>query len=628
MLVVTVCLTDSYAYDANSESELLKKLNKEKIDSNKLKLLDQLSDLTVDDIERNTYYTNSLLEEAKKQQNTYYICKAYFLHVANAFNKYDFVGVDKWTNLLVPLAKEAKLYDLMFQGKRCAIDILNLKGEYELVSKRAYEMLEEAQHLNSDIGMVLAYQSLGYVHIFTFRYEQATEFIEKAYEISKKLKNSLITSEILERLIELYTIQGDNVKRLNAIRRHDKLAREFNNTSRNEYLLSYLNYLNYYLDTEDLIQAEKYMVLCEKHFSEGLSIYEELYHNACYRYSKMTQNYPRAIAELEILVAISANDLNANRYQFRKAEVLSMMGKHRQALDLYKEIWPIKDSLQVAILHQQAVQLKKDYDADALLLEQKKIDQKTRIALIVLIIIITLVLLLFMLHTLKTQKILGISEKEQRLLNHDMNLSNVAKEHFITNISAAISVPLNSVLEKSSILANDQKLSEAERKIISKNVVETSNELMKLINNILDLSRLEANMMKYNITKVEITSTIRDTIKIINDSGAKVSSQISKLNLIWAKIDNNCFVKILKNIIDNNSKTTDIITIHDHVVNNEILKIIVSGSTLAMQTPPHEIIIINEINSMLLNDFKGKYEVHTDKNEIIITLPIVSIEHV
>lgn len=615
------------AYDIKHENELLQQLNRAPGDSTKLKILQDLIHITTDTPERNTYYINVLLEEASRQGNDYYRCVAYKSHIVNAFNMYDVDAVYKWNALLEPLARKAGLYSLMFEGKRAAIDILNTKRQYLLAEKEAHKMLKEGIELGSDIGIAYAYQSLGYVKAFSFHYREAADYYEKSYAIFNQLNRSISVNEVCNRLIEIYGMLQDYPKRLLMIKRQEEIvwqqAKENPMHYRDDILMNYLNYLNYYVDADNLPEAEKYLHLAGQYHTDGYLVYEGFYRLARISYFYKKEKMREAIAEIDTLLMVSSNANTRNIWEFQKAEFLKALGEYRQALDLYKKTWPIKDSLKIDLLEKQTNQLKKDYNADALLLRQQKTNHITQISFIALTILIILILIWFMIHTYRVHRILSKAEKEQIKLNRDMESASAAKEKFIANINASIRKPLNVIQNNSLLLASRRQLVMEERRLLSETISETSLQLIKLINSILDLSHLEAGLVQYNLYEVEITSMLRGIIV----ERPEVSAQIEVGTLIWAKVDNDRLIQVLKSII-NHPRPNSSLSVSLTLIRREAVHIVVEGSSLSISDPPQEAIIANGINGMIITHFNGSYHVSSSTGCVSVTLPVTQVQKI
>lgn len=628
LLLIVASYSQLPAYDVKQENTLLQRLNGAPNDSTKLVILYELVNITNDSPERNTHYINILLEESDKQNSSYYKCLAYKSHIVNAFNMYDVEAVYKWNALLEPVARKAKLYTLMFEGKRAAIDVLNTKRQYVLAEKEAHKMLKESMDLKSDIGIAYAYQSLGYVNAFNFKYNEAADYFEKSYAIFTKLNRIISINEVCDRLIGIYSILKKHPQRLLVIQKQEETIAQQQAKAKfsghnGDFLINNLNYLNYYLDVDNLKEAEKYLHLAGQYHVTDYLAYEDIYRTTRISYFYQKQEMEQAIAEIDTLLMVSSDVNTKNGWELNKALILKDMKNYQQALTLYKKNWPIKDSLKIDLLAKQTEQLKKDYDADALLLKKQRTSYIAQISFIILIVLIILILICFMIHTYCVQRTLSKAEKEQIKLNHDMELANIAKEKFITNISASIRKPLNSILKSSLILASYQKPDIEELRVISESISATSGQLIKLINNILDLSHLEAKLVQYNTNDIEITSTLRGIIA----EKKEISAQIEVGQLIWTKVDNYRLIQVIKSIIEN-SRSADPISVHLELIHKETVNIVINGSILGMPDPSQDVIINNEINGMIISDFNGTYHIDSPTGSISITLPALLVQKI
>ena len=119
---------EAVAGNAGSKTELLRKLNNTAPgDSTRLEIYFQLTRV-VDNNEIELYYVNKLLQEAKLQKNSWYECRAYLSRMILAYNNYNVEEVNKWMDILEPIAKRENYYDFYFLGKRCVIDMLLVTG--------------------------------------------------------------------------------------------------------------------------------------------------------------------------------------------------------------------------------------------------------------------------------------------------------------------------------------------------------------------------------------------------------------------------------------------------------------------------------------------------------------------
>jgi hypothetical protein len=97
---------------------------------------------------------------------------------------------------------------------------------------------------------------------------------------------------------------------------------------------------------------------------------------------------------------------------------------------------------------------------------------------------------------------------EQRA-RRDAEAANRAKSVFLANMSHEIRTPMNAILGYSQILSSDQSLGEEQRKAVS--TIETSgNHLMGLINDVLDISKIEAGREEVNPVDFNLRQLVAD----------------------------------------------------------------------------------------------------------------------
>lgn len=633
-LFITVFKLQASTYDVKTEKALLQQLSSAPQDSTRLNVLNELIKIVGDNPEVSSRYIKALLDEAKKQQNNKYLCKAYLYNIIEAYNKYDIQEVNKWVKLLEPLAQKEKLYNELFKGKSCAITLLLITGEYERMEKETRIMLQEAQNVKSVIGIIYAYQSLGYVQAYTYRYEKSAETFEKAFAISSEANDYSTTIQLCDRLIETYAILDNKEKQFNYIQERERKNNDYlrkhpelKKILKNDLLLTDLHYLNYYLDINRLDLARKHFDQSEKLFTKDYPTYEQYYRKARLKYFSATHEYEKRIAEIDSLISIIEVPIDFLFWRFNQAGDFVKTGKVKEALTLYKSLWPQKDSVQIALIKQQTEELKKHYDAENLLLEQANTNKITQYSFITLIIVISLILICFMIHTFRVQSNLSKAEKEQRKMSREMEQANAAKERFLSNISSTINVPLNMIVKNSLALASDEQYTPEERLETSQTITSTSAELMKLINNILDLSRLEAGMMKYSTEKIEVVSMLKSLIYTVAGESIQLTDKLPQDTLVWVNIDSHRLMQVIKTLIEKPQLPDQKIDAHLEVFRDEsILKLGITNSFLSIANPTQDIIIYNEINNKIITHFGGKYEIQTDKGTIAITLPIIRKE--
>jgi PAS domain S-box-containing protein len=89
---------------------------------------------------------------------------------------------------------------------------------------------------------------------------------------------------------------------------------------------------------------------------------------------------------------------------------------------------------------------------------------------------------------------------------------NELKSEFISNISHELRTPLASIIGFSETVASDPEMPEEMKSEFIQVIIQEGKRLAKLINDILDLSKIEGGKIDFSLTDIEITGVIKDVI--------------------------------------------------------------------------------------------------------------------
>jgi len=157
----------------------------------------------------------------------------------------------------------------------------------------------------------------------------------------------------------------------------------------------------------------------------------------------------------------------------------------------------------------------------------------------------------------------------------ELESSNQYKSEFLANMSHELRTPLNSVILLSSLLSKNAKENLNDSDIQKANVInESGNELLRLINDILDLSKIESGKMELIIDKI-------DTNELIHHYDEVFSHTALDKNLEFKVVDNFKGVfyndkdrlgQVIRNLISNALKFTKEGSVTLEVSNNTDIK--------------------------------------------------------
>ncbi len=146
-----------------------------------------------------------------------------------------------------------------------------------------------------------------------------------------------------------------------------------------------------------------------------------------------------------------------------------------------------------------------------------------------------------------------------RLIQRTMSASQ-AKSAFISNMSHELRTPLNSIIGFAQYMISYEKLSEDQLDTIG-NIESSGQYLLGMINEILDIAKIEAGKMEVFIEKIDIIillQNIQDMLEpLASEKNLELHFNTRKFKDLHIDIDRKIFQQILINIISNAIKFTE-----------------------------------------------------------------------
>ncbi|MFY9153445.1 MAG: HAMP domain-containing sensor histidine kinase [Prolixibacteraceae bacterium] len=138
--------------------------------------------------------------------------------------------------------------------------------------------------------------------------------------------------------------------------------------------------------------------------------------------------------------------------------------------------------------------------------------------------------------------------------------SDQLKSAFLANMSHEIRTPLNAIVGFSSILS-DPDIPEANKKDFDEHIQRNSDYLLQLIEDIIDVSKIEANLLDFKPENIDVIPLIRKLtasfqLSLPNDKNLKIVEN-TQLSDLWILMDKLRFEQILRNLIANAVKFTE-----------------------------------------------------------------------
>ncbi|TDL61505.1 PAS domain-containing sensor histidine kinase [Rhodococcus qingshengii] len=135
--------------------------------------------------------------------------------------------------------------------------------------------------------------------------------------------------------------------------------------------------------------------------------------------------------------------------------------------------------------------------------------------------------------------------------------ANKAKSAFLANMSHELRTPLNAILGFSQLLELQETLTEKQR-IFVKEILKGGRHLLNLINEVLDLSRIESGKLKLSFENIKIASVIDECINFVGPTadlkGITITKKRNECETDCVCADKMRLRQILLNLLDNGIK--------------------------------------------------------------------------
>ena len=106
-------------------------------------------------------------------------------------------------------------------------------------------------------------------------------------------------------------------------------------------------------------------------------------------------------------------------------------------------------------------------------------------------------------------------EKAERELRREAERANQAKTNFLANVSHEIRTPMTAILGYTELL-KDPKLTSSERADYIDTVRRNGDHLLAIINDILDISKIEADALHLDTQDVQVPEIVRDVVRLLH----------------------------------------------------------------------------------------------------------------
>ena len=579
------------------------------------------------------YYESKLLQEATAQNNLRYQSLATYEHIIYFFNKLDLVRVTQWMGKMENLAEKHNYYNDYFKAKKLQIEMYTINQQIEFAIYEANIMYEKAKKLNDRNGMREACLCLMTSYIATLRYEEGIQALEEAFQLMSPQDSPMDKISLLSKAILVYSFLHENDKMFSSLEQMQTAINELitaNPALQNAYSALYMGietqYALYYIRTKDMEKAWEHLQKVDEYYTPNTFLPYQISRLQAYaEYHRSLNDYKKSLEYLDDAIRLvkQMSFPDVILYTAMKADILVDMGRANESLDIYKKVMRDKDSLYRNLSHTQMEQIQSLYDMDKLLLQREQWRAKIHIIFLAVIGTALLALITFVVNMYLSRKRLQRDAKEAARLNQVAEEANEVKSRFLANMSYNIRIPLNNVVGFSQLLSTDMGLDEKEKQEYSEIIQTNSTELIQLVNDVLDLSRLEAKMMKFQIQ--EMCSDLVGMARINSDGHihAQLETDVESQAL---RMDANRFNQAVINMLlypVPNDTDREVKMRLERDERNELLIFHIINSPLADPAfSSQQVSIRLKINQLLFEHFGGSFVISEEEEGTPITFTI------
>lgn len=471
------------------------------------------------------YYLGKLYNEATELNDKEHQCLAMYAHVIYYYNHQDEENTVKWMKKLTDLALKNKFYNWYFAGKRAEITMHIIKHKIEYSITQAEEMFKLAHKLNDVEGMYFSKLCLMNAYLMSARYKEGEDAGIEAYRLLSATASLEARREVLQEitLACFSTKSKEFFKYLEEFRVVlDNLSQEKDSPHlyKSSCLLLETMYADYYLNSGNIDEARIHLKKMDEYFSATDYVpCRGLYYYVYSNYFRATKEYDKALAYSDSAISLLSgiSDNGGLNYMITRAGILTDSGQANEAITVLQNLLAKKDSFYRALSISQMNEIYQMRNMDNLLLEKEQHKTMVHYIGLALIAIALLILIPSTVRIYFVRKKLKEEEAEIRKMSQIAEEANEVKNHFLANMSYNIRIPLNNVLGFSQLMtAAPESVDAAQWKEYSEIIQYNTTELIQLVNDVLDLSRLEAGRTKWQIQDYDIIPLCSDVIGMAN----------------------------------------------------------------------------------------------------------------
>lgn len=301
-----------------------------------------------------------------------------------------------------------------------------------------------------------------------------------------------------------------------------------------------------------------YRIHPEKFYCFHLKYTTAAYYRAMGNWNRMYWNKALQLYE-ELRQEYTVNKQSAY-YRWITQETIylyKIQGKSMTACLLYQELYSTVDTLTAEGYVRQINILRAKYQIDQMEIASREEHNKFITGILTGSILLVFIFIIITIMLRKQRQGIALSTQKLEHLRTNAENATSAKSIFLSNMSHEIRTPLNALSGFSSLLT-EENLDNETRRQCNEVILQNSELLLKLINDVIDLSSLEFGKIQFCINKYNVVNICRnviDTVSKIKQTQAAICF-ITELESMDIETDDARLQQVLINLLINATKFT------------------------------------------------------------------------
>lgn len=479
-------------------------------------------------------------------------------------------SVIAWSEQLSPPRPEDKDRTIYFLLQVQLVNAYTLRGDIDLAIDRAQLMYDRAKATRTPLNIAMANQAIGdaYYAIINMADKTLESYQDAINELSGTPARHPYRTRILLKMSSVLQQEGRLKEAEKVLDRLEELRRQASRYP-DEFFFC-IEKANFALMHEHL--SEKQFDEANHWIGKADSIYRQhpekfyrfhLNYTIASYYKALGSQDPQYLSQaLDIYTGLQA-EYSDGRSTYHRQVSLEMIGLYKalgrsmEACRIYQKLYPPIDTIASRNYIRQINMIKAKYRIDKTGLLNNQEYNKMIISLSAGAFVLSALFLLLTVLLKRQQAKVKLST--QKLVASRINAENAtrAKSVFLSNMSHEIRTPLNALSGFSSLLT-EKGLDDETRRQCNEVIQQNSELLLKLIDDVIDLSSLEFGKLQFRFAQhdaVSICQNVTDTVNRVKQTQAELTFT-TVLEKMYIETDDSRLQQLLINLLINATKFT------------------------------------------------------------------------